>query len=753
MLNYQNIFFVKELKIFIVAFLTTLSLAGQVGSELYRPAFHYTPRSNWMNDPNGLVYYNGKYHLFYQCNPSGIEPGNTSWGHAISTDLVNWQEQPVAIPVQNGVMAYSGSVVVDWNNTSGFGINGNPPLIAIYTGKTNVEDQRIAYSNDEGLTWTNYDQNPVLEMNNNQFRDPKVIWHKESQKWIMVVSVPAYQGLRFYSSTNLKNWSLLTGFGSVGNVTGFWECPDFFKLPVDNDSNNMKWVLVHSVGTAQYFIGDFDGQHFSWQNTPPSGVVIDDFESNNYGNWTATGTAFGTGPVTGNGAFSGYLGNRLIISGNESQGKLVSAEFTIQKNYINFLIGGGYNPGKAYIKLVVNGQTVKTGTGMNENVLTWRNWDVSGLIGKAARIEIVDSTISVSWGWGHINIDQIMQSDVPNDNHNYGQVDYGKDFYAVQSFSDIPVQDGRRIWLAWLNNWNYAMKIPTSPWKGMMSIPREVKLQTHNGKIKLVQKPVEELNILRKDTLTYRNKNLGDINNEIKNAVFKRFELNAKIATANKTGFSLKFKKNASQFSQFTFDFINKTILFNRTSPTAELTNEGYFSQLQVAPLIIENGYIDLHLFVDNSSAELFTASGKIVMSNQIFPDSLSNKIELTALGQDFLIEEFDIWNFEKQAFTPPDIPRDTIVINDTIHLNDKLFRVYPNPVATEDGITLIIKDDMVGKMVFKLFDVNGRLISEFEPTSRSIIIPRNKLTTGKGIFFLRGSTGQFTRVEKLLVL
>ena len=169
--------------------------------------------------------------------------------------------------------------------------------------------------------------------------------------------------------------------------------------------------------------------------------------------------------------------------------------------------------------------------------------------------------------------------------------------------------------------------------------------------------------------------------------------------------------------------------------------------------MIIENGYIDLHLFVDNSSAELFTASGQVVMSNQIFPDSLSNKIELTALGQDFLIEEFDIWNFEKQAFTPPDIPRDTIVINDTIHLSDRLFRVYPNPVATEDGITLIIKDDMVGKMVFKLFDVNGRLISEFQPTSRSIIIPRNKLTTGKGIFFLRGSTGQFTRVEKLLVL
>ena len=743
----------KELKIFIVAFLTTLTLTAQVGGELYRPTFHYTPRINWMNDPNGLVYYKGKYHLFYQHNPSGIEPASTSWGHAISTDLVNWEEKPVAIPEQNGVLAYSGSVVVDWNNTSGFGINGNPPLIAIYTGKTNVEDQRIAYSNDEGLTWTIYDQNPVLEMNNNQFRDPKVIWHKESQRWIMVVAVPAYQGIRFYSSTNLKNWSLLTGFGSAGNVTGFWECPDFFKLPVDNDSNNMKWVLAHSVGTAQYFIGDFDGQHFSWQNIPPNGVLINDFEGTNYGNWTVTGASFGAGPVTGNGTFSGFLGNRLIVSGNEAQGKLVSSNFTIQKNYISFLIGGGYHPGKAYIKLVVNGEVVKTSTGMNEDLLKWRNWDVSAFVGKLAHIEIVDSVISVSWGLGHINIDHIIQSDTQNDSPNYGQVDYGKDFYALQSFSDIPVQDGRRIWLAWLNNWSYASKIPTSPWKGMMSIPREVKLETHNGQIKLVQKPVEELKILHKDTLTYRDKNLGVINNAIKNGVFKQFELKAKIATANKTGFSLKFKKSGSQYSQFIFDFVNKEILFTRISPTAELNFDGYFSQLQIAPLIIENGYIDLRLFVDNSSAELFTASGQIVMSNQIFPDSLSNKIELTALDQDFLIEEFDLWNFEKQAFTPPDIPRDTIVINDTIRLTDRLFRVYPNPVVNDDGVTLIIKDDMVGKMVFKLFDVNGRLISEFQPTSRSIMIPRNKLTTGKGIFFLRGSTGQFTRVEKLLFL
>jgi sucrose-6-phosphate hydrolase SacC (GH32 family) len=490
-----------------------------------------------MNDPNGLVYYNGKYHLFYQYNPYGLQPGNNSWGHAVSSDLVNWKEEPVAIPAQNGVLAYSGSVVVDWNNTSGFGINGQPPLVAIYTGKTNVEDQRIAYSNDEGLTWTNYDQNPVLEMNNNQFRDPKVVWHQDSQKWIMVVAVPAYQGIRFYSSPNLKDWTLLTGFGSAGNISAFWECPDFFKLPVDDISNKMKWVLVHSVGTAQYFIGDFDGQHFSWENISPSGILIDDFESTSYPKWRTSGTSFGAGPATGNGTFSGYLGSRLIVSGNESEGKIISQDFTIQKNNISFLIGGGYNPGKAYIKLVVNGQTVKTSTGMNEDLLKWRNWDVSTLIGKVAHIEIVDSVITVSWGSGHINIDHIIQTDVPFESPNYGQVDRGKDFYALQSFSDIPAPDGRRIWLAWLNNWSYASQLPTNPWKGMMSIPREVKLETHNGQIKLVQKPVRELDILRKDTLNFRNTNLSVINSAIKSSVYKRFELKAKIATANKKDF------------------------------------------------------------------------------------------------------------------------------------------------------------------------------------------------------------------------
>ena len=473
----------KKLKLLILVFLAALSSTAQVGKELYRPVFHFSPSYNWMNDPNGLVFYNGKYHMFYQYNPHGIQPGNCSWGHTVSTDLINWEEKPVAIPVQNGVQAYSGSVVVDWKNTSGFGINGKPPLVAIYTGSSNVQDQRIAYSNDEGLTWTNYSRNPVISSTTKQFRDPKVIWYEPGQKWIMVVSTGDYKRIHFYSSPDLKTWTFLQLFGLIENMSGFWECPDLLKLPVDNDTNNMKWVLVHSVTpSAQYFIGDFNGQNFDWEKTEPSGTLIDGFENTNYNNWRVSGNAFGTAPATGTIVVSGYLGKKLINSafdGNGSQGKLVSPDFTIQKNYISFLIGGGNYPTGTYIKLVVNNETIRTSTGLNEDLLKWRNWDVSPLIGQTAHIEIVDS---VTGRWGHINVDHIIQSDVMNENLNYGQVDYGKDFYGLQSFSDMP--DSRRIWLGWMNNWNYAAITPTTPWKGIMSIPREVKLETHNGQLK-----------------------------------------------------------------------------------------------------------------------------------------------------------------------------------------------------------------------------------------------------------------------------
>jgi len=248
----------------------------------YRPLYHYTPTVNWINDPNGLLFYNGTYHLFSQYNPSGNTWGNMSWGHATSTDLLSWQEQPVAITWQKNAdnstsLIFSGSAVADSANTSGFATQaGQVPLVAVYTsnnsdvnGNAISQNQCLAYSLDNGTTWTKYVQNPVLDIQSTQFRDPKVFWYAPAKEWIMVVSKPDVYKVMFYSSTNLKNWVHLSDFGVLGNIAQVWECPDLFQLPVEGSADK-KWVLTVSAGGAQpgfggmqYFIGNFDGTQFT----------------------------------------------------------------------------------------------------------------------------------------------------------------------------------------------------------------------------------------------------------------------------------------------------------------------------------------------------------------------------------------------------------------------------------------------------------------------------------------------------------
>ncbi len=247
-------------------------------AEPYRPQVHFTPARHWMNDPNGLVYLDGEYHLFYQHNPFGIDWGHMSWGHAVSRDLVRWQELPVAIPETDGVMAFSGSAVVDWQNTSGFGApGGRPPLVAVFTGaRAGRQDQRLAYSTDGGRAWTLYAGNPVLDEGMADFRDPKVFWYAPRREWIMVVAAPLEHRVRFYASPDLKRWTRRSDFGPAGAVGGIWECPDLFALPLDGDFARQRWVLVVNInpggpagGSAgQYFLGDFDGARFTAEAPP-----------------------------------------------------------------------------------------------------------------------------------------------------------------------------------------------------------------------------------------------------------------------------------------------------------------------------------------------------------------------------------------------------------------------------------------------------------------------------------------------------
>jgi fructan beta-fructosidase len=230
--------------------------------ETNRPQIHFTPRRGWNNDPNGMVYFEGEYHLYFQHNPFEREWQNMSWGHAVSKDLVHWEELPVVMVPDSLGMMFSGTAVVDYLNTSGFGKDGIPPIVVIYTVDTpDNERQCIAYSLDKGRTYIKYQGNPVIDSkakwNSKDLRDPDVFWYSPANHWVMVLY--ERDGNSIYTSKNLKDWTY------ESHVTGFFECPQFFELPVDGNINNRKWVMYGASGT--YMTGSFDGRKF----TPESG--------------------------------------------------------------------------------------------------------------------------------------------------------------------------------------------------------------------------------------------------------------------------------------------------------------------------------------------------------------------------------------------------------------------------------------------------------------------------------------------------
>ena len=230
--------------------------------EVNRPQFHFTTKRGWINDPNGLIYHDGEYHLYYQYNPYEREWENMHWGHAVSKDLIHWEELPIALyPDQHGTM-YSGSAVIDYDNTAGYNKGDTPAMVAIYTAAApDRQVQCIAYSLDKGRTFTKYDKNPIIDSkeiwNTVDTRDPKVFWYEPGNHWVMALN--ERDGHSIYTSDNLKDWKY------ESHITGFWECPELFELPVDGDPNNTKWVMYGATGT--YMLGSFDGKTF----TPEAG--------------------------------------------------------------------------------------------------------------------------------------------------------------------------------------------------------------------------------------------------------------------------------------------------------------------------------------------------------------------------------------------------------------------------------------------------------------------------------------------------
>lgn len=279
------------MKKFLIGIATLLSTGlfaqNEIPTPQWRPLYHFTPLKNWTNDPNGLLYLDGVYHLYNQQNPYENKWGHMSWGHATSTDLVHWKHYDLAMPEgingEDTIWRFSGSAVWDKDNTSGLCTHGGC-IVAIYTADQphiKKESQYIAYSDDGGMHFVNYKNNPVIDLHKKDFRDPNVQWDEQLKKWLMVVSLPRENEVQFYSSADLKNWNLLSTFGHAGMKGGIWECPFFIKLPVEGVPGKTKWVLVNSFQDSlgkdyeEYYIGDFDGKTFRNDNPAEKVLLLD----------------------------------------------------------------------------------------------------------------------------------------------------------------------------------------------------------------------------------------------------------------------------------------------------------------------------------------------------------------------------------------------------------------------------------------------------------------------------------------------
>ncbi|TWE01029.1 levanase [Neobacillus bataviensis] len=483
-------------------------------TETYRPQFHFTPESNWMNDPNGMVYFEGEYHLFYQYHPYDTIWGPMHWGHAVSKDLIHWEHLPIALsPDENGAI-FSGSAVVDWNDSTGF-FNGGSGLVAIFTHADQYSNserprqrQSLAYSNDKGRTWNMYKGNPILsDISITDFRDPKVFWHENTKMWVMILA--AGNHVRIYTSHDLKTWNFASEFGSdTGSQAGVWECPDLFELPVDGKNENKKWVMIVSIGNdaayaegsrTQYFIGDFDGSTFT-----------------------------------------------------------------------------------------------------NEN-----------------------SKETVHW------------------------LDFGRDNYAGVTWSDVPAEDGRRLFIGWMSNWKYANETPTKVWRSAMTLPRELNLVTTIDGVRISQTPITELETLRKENTKFENILINEnVANVLSNIKGKAFELRAEFELETASVFGFKVRMSNDEKTIIGYNVTEKKLFIDRQN-SGETSFNPFFACKHEAILEPKNNRIKMQIFVDWSSVEVFANNGELVMTDLIFPDCNSQGLELFAVDGNVHLTSLDFYDLK----------------------------------------------------------------------------------------------------------
>ncbi|WP_207434824.1 glycoside hydrolase family 32 protein [Sabulibacter ruber] len=616
--------------------------------EKYRPQFHFSPQKGWIGDPDGLIFTEGKYHLFW-------------WGHAVSEDLVYWKELPYPMKGDDGSFSYfSGSVVVDKNNTSGFGAKS---MIAVYTrhlpGDSLPETQALSVSND-GIYFHYYQHNPVLDIKKVFFRDPQVFWYEPEQKWVMAVVLPDAQKIHLYDSKDLKHWNYLSEFAGLGAQSAFWECPDLFELPVEGNAKQKKWVLLIGRGPnrVQYFLGSFDGKTFKADEETTAylrqgkglpGRLFAGFDETALKNWKQSGTAFNTQPTNLDSVV--HLGNGFASSfkkSGEGVGTLTSPAFTIRESAINFLIAGGNHPEKASINLLVDGKTVRTTTADNSSVFKWKGWDVSEFKGKKASIQLVDEVTGGKWDY--ISVDHILFSDVlMNQNLEHALwLDYGPDFYAARTWRDIDQKSKRTTMLGWLGNWDYARDVPTTWGKGFESVPRELALIKQGSGIRMVQQPIPELQKLRKALHQFSNR---EISGTAEMKEFKpaknTYELEVTFDTRTSATFGLNLLVGEDRKLVVQYNPTTSSLTVDRTNCTDFASNQEFNQKFPLkwqAPVIPIHHQLRLHILVDQSSVEIFTNQGEVVVSALTFPAESQTGIELFAENGKVTVLDLKAW-------------------------------------------------------------------------------------------------------------
>jgi len=474
-------------------------------NQAYRPQFHFSPRVNWTNDPNGLVYFEGEYHIFYQYNPFGDRWGHMSWGHAVSTDLVHWKELPVAIPESDGVMIFTGSTVVDRNNTSGLCANGKPCLVAIYTGHTPespaaqaLQTQNLAYSNDRGRTWIKYAGNPVLDLHKHDFRDPKVFWYEPTRHWVMAVALPDEHKISIYGSPDLKRWEHFSDFGPEGAVTGQWECPELFELPIDGNPMHTRWVLKAGLNPGalqggsgeQYFVGRFDGTRF-----------------------------------------------------------------------------------------------------LNDNPASLQLW-----------------------------------------------TDYGKDCYCALTFNNLPktaLASHPQTMIGWMNNWQYADQLPTSPWRGQMTFPRKLALRTTADGVRLFQLPADAIAKLHRKPLTRLIGTEEEVNKHLRGHVRgeKMVDLNSTFTLGGATEAGWRVLSGDGCYTLVGYDRERGELFIDRSNSGETGFSPDFPARISAPLALTRPGQVQIRILVDRSSVEVFAEHGRLVMTDLVFPRQNGRRIAAYSKG------------------------------------------------------------------------------------------------------------------------